>query len=350
MASISILLQSASQSLGNARTILSASIHANAIILREAPSQAEQNANADRVFSQEEMRGYIGTEIPGADDPNLNGLLEGLLNENEPERVDQSLREIAEIRGVPFEDLKEDYNLYQEYLAHAPIGEGIDLNKHPDFLGSTESLRYGDVVGQVLGVDPVFGSLLNPTGGIVGPGNTQLYDGSSENALAYHGIFHDAAGYLTKHDVGPGYTYVGDDIPGYDGPLDGQLSGELWWQKEFAAAEVNEAVGEIRREGGETITEVMREGDEGNREIAAEQAEGRREVGEQLEDNDFVGAARETVEAQVEVTRERVEQRVEQGREVIEGGVEVGREVVEGTRETVETVTDTIGGIWGAIT
>lgn len=354
MATISNILLSASQALGNARTVLSTSIVANALVLRGAPSLAEQNVNAERVFSHEEMRNYIGTEIPGANDPKLNELLEGLLTEDDPAKVDQSLREIAEIRGVSYEDLKGDYDVYQEYLANVPIETSIELNKHPDFLGSTESLRYGDVVGSVLGVDPVFGSLLNPTGGIVGPGNTQLYDGPAENALAYHGIFHDAAGYLTKHDVGPGYTYLGDDIPFFDGPEDGQKSGSLWWQKEFAAVAINETVGEIRREGAETITEVIREGNEGNREISAEQAEGRREVSERVENNDFVGAARESVEAQVEVNRERVEQRVEQGRELAEGAAEIGREATEGAKETVETVTDTVGGlgrgIWGAVT
>ncbi len=61
-------------------------------------------------------------------------------------------------------------------------------------MGSTSQLRYGKVVGDVFGVDPMFGAMLNPTGGLVGPDNKAL-DGDS-TALGYHGVVHDAAGYL----------------------------------------------------------------------------------------------------------------------------------------------------------
>jgi len=79
MASISNILQSASQALGKARMALATSL-LNAIAAAQIPPRAVQEANAARVFSEENMRAYVGKEIPGANDPKLNGLLEGLLS------------------------------------------------------------------------------------------------------------------------------------------------------------------------------------------------------------------------------------------------------------------------------
>ena len=97
---------------------------------------------------------------------------------------------------------------------------------------------------------------------------------------------------------------------------------------------------------------------EASAEIAAERAEGRNEVQEQLAQNDFVGAARESIEAELEVTRERVEGRMEQGREFVEGSIETGREFAEGTVDTTNELKDEVedwisgtpGKIWGGIT
>lgn len=107
----------------------------------------------------------------------------------------------------------------------------IDLSRHGDFMGSTASLRYGKVVGDVYGIDPVFrGALLNPTGGLVGPGDDS-YEPSDNDAIGYHGIFHDAAGYLYNHQgkIGPGYDYMDRDPFATSNSLTGQVGGISWW-------------------------------------------------------------------------------------------------------------------------
>lgn len=94
-----------------------------------------------------------------------------------------------------------------------------DIQGLPDnsaHMGSIEQLRFGKLVGDALGIDPVFGALLSPTGGIPGAGNQRISDfemalfGGPEIVVP-HGIAHDAAGYLMNyHGIGPGYHYVPD--------------------------------------------------------------------------------------------------------------------------------------------
>ena len=47
-------------------------------------------------------------------------------------------------------------------------------------MGTTAQLRYGQVVGDAFGIDPVFGAMLNPTGGMVGPGNWAVNPGDDD--------------------------------------------------------------------------------------------------------------------------------------------------------------------------
>ncbi|XP_032233716.2 uncharacterized protein LOC116616022 [Nematostella vectensis] len=90
----------------------------------------------------------------------------------------------------------------------------VDQLTEDEFWGNSQQLLGGKIVGDSLGgIDPVFGALLNPTGGMVGPGSCSvthslLYrDG---NAFSYHAAVHDACGYLlTYHGLGPGYNYLG---------------------------------------------------------------------------------------------------------------------------------------------
>ena len=50
---------------------------------------------------------------------------------------------------------------------------------------------------------------MNPTGGIVGPGNVSIFNGDMNDPLVCHAIVHDACGYLTTyHKTGPGYNYL----------------------------------------------------------------------------------------------------------------------------------------------
>jgi hypothetical protein len=61
---------------------------------------------------------------------------------------------------------------------------------------------------------PLFGLLVNPTGGIVGAGASDIEEGvlwlfqMARGPLAYHSAIHDAAGYaINYHRFGPGYSY-----------------------------------------------------------------------------------------------------------------------------------------------
>ncbi len=180
----------------------------------------------DAVFTDQYMLDFIGTQVQGADSAELNQLAETLLTNPSGQQLDDTLNRLADIRGVPREEFRAQYDRYLELG-----GPGsIDLSKRGDFLGSTASLRSGQVVGDVLGIDPLFGALLNPTGGLVGPGETGYHPGDND-PVGYHGIFHDAAGYLYNHqNIGPGYDYLGQEL-GRDtaDPLTGQRAGIQWW-------------------------------------------------------------------------------------------------------------------------
>jgi hypothetical protein len=91
------------------------------------------------------------------------------------------------------------------------------LPNNRDHLASIYQLRFGQMVGDVLDIDPVFGALLSPTGGIPGAGNQRIGSGlmtlgGGPDVVIPHGIAHDAAGYLFNyHNLGPGYQYAPTD-------------------------------------------------------------------------------------------------------------------------------------------
>ena len=187
------------------------------------------------IFNEGYMESFIGSRFEGQNSAELNQLMEDLFRagrSRSPE-VDRLLDRIADIRGVDRAEFRAQYQTYLQLLDNGRAIGGndpdIDLKQHGDFLGSTVSLRYGAVVGEVFGLDPVFGSLLNPTGGLVGPGSTAYWPDDND-AIGYHGIFHDAAGYLYNYQgVGPGYNYLGREDRPTDSPLTGQISGISWW-------------------------------------------------------------------------------------------------------------------------
>jgi hypothetical protein len=98
------------------------------------------------------------------------------------------------------------------------------------FIGSKQHLLFGDIVGGVLELPPVFGAMLSPTGGMVGPGPFSFH--IKEGILAYHGVAHDSGGYLCrKHTKDPGYEYILDQggQPCENNALKGQVSGIVFW-------------------------------------------------------------------------------------------------------------------------
>jgi WXG100 family type VII secretion target len=183
------------------------------------------------VFSDANLSQLVGKEYQGANSPELRRAMETIYNNrNNPDspEVQQALRDIAQARGVPLEKIQADYQKYQQLRAQQPSEEPLN-SFNADFMGRTGQLRSGDVVGQVFGVDPVFGALLNPTGGMVGPGNIAIDMGNT--AVGYHGAVHDAGGYLlNNHNVGPGYNYLNLEDRASDNPLTGQQSGIQYWR------------------------------------------------------------------------------------------------------------------------
>lgn len=189
-----------------------------------------------QIFNETYMENFIGSHFQGENSAELNQLLEDLhrVDPNNTAEVNRLLDRIADIRGVDRATFHAQYQRFLELKQKAfeikDDSPYIDLNRHGDFLGTTVSLRYGAVVGDALGIDPVFGSLLNPTGGLVGPGNDS-YQPSANDAIGYHGVFHDAAGYLYNYQgkIGPGYDYLAWDPSKAEDMYAGQVSGISWW-------------------------------------------------------------------------------------------------------------------------
>jgi len=198
------------------------------------PSSDLVQTDPSRIFDQGYMENFIGSDFQGSGSPRLNSLMEQLMNAdpNDP-RTGRILDEIADIRGVDRAQFRDQYEKYLILRENGNTNGGnypdIDLNTHGDFLGSKVSLRYGSLVGEVFGVDPVFGSLLNPTGGLVGAGSESYWPGEND-AIGYHGTFHDAAGYLYNYQkIGPGYDYMNREPFDTGNPLSGQVGGISWW-------------------------------------------------------------------------------------------------------------------------
>lgn len=195
----------------------------------------QSEAIAAGIFNEAYMERFVGFEVP-VNDPKgrLNALMEQLLHQSgTPQNTDSILDEIAIIRGVDPALLREQYQTYLQLLERGAQNNQdypkIDLSLHPDWLGSPVSLRFGAVTGNVLGIDPVFGALLSPAGGLVGSGDAG-YPPAPNDALGYHGVFHDAGGYLYNYqNIGPGYDYFNRELGPTSLFLSGQVSGIAWW-------------------------------------------------------------------------------------------------------------------------
>lgn len=220
---------------------------------------SKQPTTTDENFSPKKLKKIIGQKIKGENSSSLKKAMETLWknrNSSPPPNVavQKALQTVAKERGVPLKKIQEDWERYQalikeqQKIRKANGQEDVpEINNfmHPDFMASTSQLRSGKVVGDALGVDPVFGSLLNPTGGLVGPGNAS-YDGN-DSAIGYHGAVHDAAGYLKNyHNKGPGYDYLGSDDRDTTDPLSGQRNGIRFWRDQLgASSSTKDLAGEV---------------------------------------------------------------------------------------------------------
>jgi WXG100 family type VII secretion target len=213
------------------------------------------------IYSEQYMTEMTKTVVPGSDSPALNDAMEQLMRDPNGPNKDSLLAIVARERGVPLDQMQAQYERYLQLRDARQDGSivDVDTDKRPDFLGSTTSLRYGKVVGDALGIDPVFGALLNPTGGLMGPNNGLPFQPGPNEPLGFHSVFHDAGGYLkNSHGIGPGYDYLGRE-GNYDAgnPYTGQVSGIDYWNDKIDTGFGTWA----KTEGGEKVMWVVREGD-----------------------------------------------------------------------------------------
>jgi len=199
-------------------------------------TEEQRKDNAKKVFSESYMSGKIGQTWKGEGDPRLGKAMETLRKNAAPEECAKALDVIADLRGLDRATVGQQYEsfkqLQQQSISHGGAVEELVSGLHDGYMGSRDQLRYGQVVGDVLGIDPVFGAMLNPTGGMPGPGEKAIR--LDNFTLSYHSAFHDAAGYLYNHfEAGPGYDYLGLEGRPTNDPFTGQESGIKYWSNKF---------------------------------------------------------------------------------------------------------------------
>lgn len=198
------------------------------------------------IYNNDYRMALLDSTFDGAGEPSLAESMNALRGPLSPEEQERHLQTLATARHRPIEEMREEYNRYLQLRSEVDdriLARGLEpidelRPEQAGFMGSTWQLRYGKTVGDDLGVDPVFGAMLNPTGGLVGPGNR----GRAPDAwympasVAYHGAYHDAMGYLYNyHDRGAGYNYMQSPIGlGTSNPLAGQATGIMQWSINLA--------------------------------------------------------------------------------------------------------------------
>jgi WXG100 family type VII secretion target len=195
----------------------------------------------------------IRPNVRGADSTELAEVMRRLNNNPTGAALDGALSELAQIRGVPEAQIRSDYERFLQLRQQAldspygrehgiePLADGTSFGDSfragDSFWGTTDQLRFGQIVGDTFGIDPVFGSMLSPTGGLVGPGDSVLHMGlGDQKAVVIHGSVHDAGGFLRNHfGIGPGYHYVPGtwQILDTTNPLAGQVDGIQFWMNEL---------------------------------------------------------------------------------------------------------------------
>ena len=227
----------------------------NSALLQEDPEKLAKEdltqKDPKKLFTDEYMDGLVKMPpIQGTNDERMKDIMRKLGKGITPGERPKLIGELAKIRGVDAGKLDAEYDRFmvlraqQDAIQKQKKGDGADVDAvpdlaediHDDFMGSKSQLLYGKVVGDAFGVDPVFGAMLNPTGGMVGPGNMALHM-DDDDPTTYHGIVHDAAGYMFNyHDQGPGYDYLGKEAAkGHDtdNPLTGQEAGMRYWHEKM---------------------------------------------------------------------------------------------------------------------
>lgn len=236
--------------------------------IKELPSFEDNTAD---VFG-DRMHEIIERPVPDfVGSSELNEILEEMQTIDEKTREEQEafLETLAtelygeEYTADQYQHLDEQLDKFIEFkemlVNETEVGyDPINEEKFGEFLGSLEHYKFGEMVGESIGMDPLFASMLSPTGGLVGPGNTAL-NLSIDNPIGVHGIVHDAAGFLFNgFDIGPGYAYKGDLLP-TSWPIAGQISGVVYWTWDTikdVASDAWEYTTEFISNGWDTIQDV----------------------------------------------------------------------------------------------
>ncbi|XP_057289977.1 uncharacterized protein LOC130612648 [Hydractinia symbiolongicarpus] len=154
----------------------------------------------------------------------------------------QYRKRTSESENECFSRLKKDGERFLKvYKNRGKYSEELSHNK--TYWGSRQQLLSGKVIADWVDsfggpMDPVFGVLLNPTSGRVGPGDTSFlhkYLFDNNGIFAYHAAVHDAFGYLFySHGIGPGYDYLNKKWLSNGNMFAGQLTGLWFWSKAIA--------------------------------------------------------------------------------------------------------------------
>jgi WXG100 family type VII secretion target len=175
------------------------------------------------IFASVNLQALIGAQFQGTG-PELGRVMDGLAQSPGGEGANDLLIELSGLRGRGTIEITIEFGKFQDLqtqqaAAEAASDSGQAAQQAAEaaggggggsqgYQGSLTQMRYGKIVGDALGVDPAFGAMLNPSGGLLGPGHFAIAGGSSP--VGYHAVAHAAAGYLlTNHNLGPGINYMG---------------------------------------------------------------------------------------------------------------------------------------------
>ena len=198
------------------------------------------------LFSMASLEIMIGVQFHGAG-TELGILMNGFMQNPSGDGLDEFIQALADIRDRGVSEIQVEFEFFQELQEQSeaaapetPPEAGGGGGAPNSFMGSMTQMRYGSIVGDAFGIDPTFGAMLNPTGGLLGPGNYAVAGG--ESAVGYHAVAHGAAGYLHNyHQIGPGYDYLGQEGGDPSSPLTGNRSGIAFWRDALSGSSSSSA-------------------------------------------------------------------------------------------------------------
>jgi hypothetical protein len=184
----------------------------------------------------------IDFNFPYQNDENLSNAILALSGDLKGKKLNKILKRISEVTNESLDETKKQYRRFQKELKKFSKEEkqrilGQIKEVKPEYLGSLQQLRFGQLLAEHLDLNPVFSALLSPTGGMIGPGSVprNIWFYSEKGVLAYHAAVHDAAGFLcNRKNIMPGYEYItNDQEPCERSPLAGQFTGILYWYRKL---------------------------------------------------------------------------------------------------------------------